>query len=75
MCCGVGGITVSHHVDEAGEEVGLTYAGQLIDPDTGTKSTGDWIAWSQANDILGRVRTDQATFASAIATTGRCHSV
>ncbi|MCZ4326922.1 hypothetical protein, partial [Brachybacterium paraconglomeratum] len=63
-----GGITVSHHVDEAGEEVGLTYAGQLTDPDTGDVTTGDWIAWSQTNDILGRVRTDQTTFASAIAT-------
>ena len=64
-----GGITVTHHVDEAGEEVGLTYAGQLTDPDTGDVTTGDWIAWSQTNDILGRVRTDQTTFASAIATT------
>lgn len=64
-----GGITVTHLVDEAGEEVGLAYAGQLTDPDTGTETTGDWIAWSQTNDVLGRVRTDQTTFASAIATT------
>lgn len=63
-----GGITVTHQIDEAGEEVGLTYAGQLTDPDTGEVTTGDWIAWSQTNDILGRVRTDATTFASAIAT-------
>ena len=49
--------------------------GRFTDPDTGDVTTGDWIAWSQTNDILGRVRTDQTTFASAIATTGRCHSV
>ena len=62
-----GGITATHLVDEAGEEVGLTYAGQLTDPDTGEVSTGAWLAWSQTNDILGRVRTDSATFASQIA--------
>ncbi len=43
--------------------------GRFTDPDTGDVTTGDWIAWSQTNDILGRVRTDQTTFASAIATT------
>lgn len=64
-----GQITVTHRVDEAGQEVGLSYAGQVTDPDTGEVATGEWMSWSQTNDILGRVRTDQTTFASAIATT------
>ncbi|QCR53843.1 hypothetical protein C1N80_09830 [Brachybacterium sp. SGAir0954] len=62
-----GAITATHLVDEAGGEVGLTYAGQLTDPDTGEVSMGAWLAWSQTNDILGRVRTDSTTFASQIA--------
>lgn len=62
-----GAITATHLVNEAGEEVGLTYAGQLTDPDTGEVSTGAWLAWSQTNDIAGRVRTDSTTFASQIA--------
>ena len=62
------GIIATHQIDEAGEEIGLVYSGMLTDPETGQTSTGPWIAWSQANDILGRVRTDQTTFASAIAT-------
>ncbi|MFC0675652.1 DNRLRE domain-containing protein [Brachybacterium hainanense] len=62
------GIIATRQIDEAGEETGLVYSGKLTDPDTGTVTTGPWIAWSQANDITGRVRTDQTTFASAIAT-------
>lgn len=63
-----GGITVTHRLDEAGEETGLTYSGQITETD-GTVTTGVWIAWSQTNDATGRVRTDATTFASAIATT------
>ncbi|MDU2597296.1 MAG: hypothetical protein E7C78_03350, partial [Dermabacter sp.] len=63
------GITARHLLDEAGEEIGLSYSGQLTDPDTGEESVGEWIAWSQTNDVSGRVRTDTSTFASQIATT------
>ena len=63
------GITARHLLDEAGEEIGLSYSGQLTDPDTGEVTTGEWIAWSQTNDVSGRVRTDTSTFASQIATT------
>ena len=63
------GITARHLLDEAGEEIGLSYSGQLTDPDTGEVTSGEWIAWSQTNDVSGRVRTDTSTFASQIATT------
>lgn len=63
-----GAITTRHQLDEAGLQVGLSYSGQLTDPDTGEVSTGEWIAWSQTNDVAGRVRTDATTFASSIAT-------
>ncbi|MCL6424344.1 DNRLRE domain-containing protein [Brachybacterium sp. JHP9] len=59
-----GGIVATHVVDEAGEEVGLSYAGQVAAAD-GTKSTGEWFAWSQVNDGAGRVRTDSATYTVA----------
>lgn len=61
-----GKITATHEVDEAGEETGLTYSGQITKAD-GTVTSGPWIAWSQNNDAAGRVRTDTATFASAVA--------
>ncbi|MCT1997730.1 hypothetical protein M3C58_05880 [Brachybacterium muris] len=64
-----GGITTTHFTDEAGEEIGLVYSGQITDRDSGAVTAGPWIAWSQTNDVLGRVRTDTTTFASAIATT------
>ena len=59
-----GGITVTHGLDEAGEETGLTYAGPIAGGGTGT-----WLSWKQFNDVAGRVREDQSTFTTAVATT------
>jgi RHS repeat-associated protein len=54
-----GGVTRQVDLDQAGEPVGLRYTGQLttVNPD-GTTSVvpdGGWLAWSQDNDIAGRV--------------------
>jgi RHS repeat-associated protein len=65
-----GAITATSSYDEAGEPKTLTYSGQVtpvtetIDPDTGDVSyipgaplqDKPWLAWSQTNDIAGRVR-------------------
>lgn len=57
-----GGLSQTTSYDDAGEPVGLSYSGQVTstDPDTGqvTVSTGPWLAWSQDNDITGRVRRE-----------------
>ena len=64
-----GGITVTHELDDAGEETGLTYTGKTTDPNSGKVEQGAWFGWTLVNDVSGRSRTDSATFSSAIATT------
>lgn len=67
-----GGITQTTTYDQGGQPVGLAYTGQVTpvteatDPTTGeityTPGTpdphGSWMAWTQTNDIYGRVRRD-----------------
>jgi RHS repeat-associated protein len=53
-----GGITQNWDYDIAGEPVGLTYTGPIVDPDSGQASAATWLAWSQDNDALGRVVTE-----------------
>lgn len=54
-----GGVTRNVELDQVGELVGLRYTGQLttINPDgtTTVVPDGNWLAWSQDNDIAGRV--------------------
>ncbi|MGN6331281.1 MAG: DNRLRE domain-containing protein [Motilibacteraceae bacterium] len=54
-----GGVSQQVQYDDAGDPVGLTYQGQVtsVDPGTGAVSTasGDWLGWSQDNDVAGRV--------------------
>ncbi|QGN58737.1 RHS repeat-associated core domain-containing protein [Nostocoides sp. HKS02] len=52
-----GGLTQTTTLDLAGEPTGLAYSGQVT-PTGGTPTTGTWMAWTQANDIAGRVRLD-----------------
>jgi RHS repeat-associated protein len=48
-----GGITQRTTYDTAGEPVALTYSGTI-----GSNPDATWLAWSQNNDALGRVRRD-----------------
>lgn len=51
-----GGITQRTETDTAGQPVGLTYTGQVTNPDTGAiDPNGDWLGWSQTRDLHGRV--------------------
>lgn len=49
------GITRRHDYDPAGEQTGLSYTGDAVDPDTG-KITADqsWFGWSTETDAAGR---------------------
>lgn len=51
-----GGIRQDTTYDTAGEPVALTYSGPVTNPDDGTTSTDTWLAWTQDNDVTGRVR-------------------
>jgi RHS repeat-associated protein len=51
------GIVQTTTLDTAGEPVGLQYAGDVTSG--GSTSTDTWMAWAQANDIAGRVGTEQ----------------
>jgi len=57
-----GGVTQTTRYDDAGEPIGLEYSGQVTstDPDTGAATTGvgPWLAWSQDNDVSGRIRRE-----------------
>jgi RHS repeat-associated protein len=50
-----GGIVQATQYDDAGEPVGQTYSGPVVDPDTQAVSTDVWLGWSQDNDVAGRV--------------------
>jgi RHS repeat-associated protein len=54
-----GGITQHTDLDNVGEEVGRRYTGQITTVDEDGTSTveadGGWLAWSQDNDVTGRV--------------------
>ncbi|MGV8973023.1 MAG: hypothetical protein ACOH10_11940 [Rhodoglobus sp.] len=54
-----GGITATTSLDVAGQPVALAYAGQVTPVDAagnpGTPTTGDWLTWTQSNDVTGRV--------------------
>jgi YD repeat-containing protein len=54
-----GGLTRHLDLDQAGEPIGLRYTGQLttVNPDgtTTVVPDADWLAWSQDNDVTGRV--------------------
>jgi RHS repeat-associated protein len=54
-----GGITRHTDLDNAGEPVGVRYTGRITTvEDDGTTTVdpdGGWLAWSQDNDVLGRV--------------------
>jgi RHS repeat-associated protein len=50
-----GGITQTWRTDAAGEPVEQFLTGPVVDPDTGTTSTGTWLGWGILNDPLGRV--------------------
>jgi hypothetical protein len=53
-----GGLRQDIRYDTAGEPVGLTYTGDITNPDTGAVTTGPWLAWTQTNDATGRVRRE-----------------
>jgi RHS repeat-associated protein len=53
-----GGIRQDTSYDTAGEPVGLSYTGDVTDPDTGAVTTGTWLSWTQTNDATGRVRRE-----------------
>lgn len=54
-----GGVTQHTDLDNAGEPVGLRYTGRIttVNPDgtTTVDADGGWLAWSQDNDVAGRV--------------------
>ncbi|MEU4449263.1 DNRLRE domain-containing protein [Actinosynnema sp. NPDC050801] len=54
-----GGITRHTDLDNAGEPVGLRYTGRITTVDEDGTTTvdpdGGWLAWSQDNDVTGRV--------------------
>ena len=54
-----GGITQHTELDHAGETVGRRYTGKIttVEEDGGTtvEPDGGWLAWSQDNDVTGRV--------------------
>ncbi|GAB2993771.1 hypothetical protein GCM10027184_55350 [Saccharothrix stipae] len=54
-----GGITRHTDLDNAGEPVGLRYTGRITTVDEDGATTvdpdGGWLAWSQDNDVTGRV--------------------
>ena len=54
-----GGITQHNDLDNVGEEVGRRYTGQITTVDEDGNKTveadGGWLAWSQDNDVTGRV--------------------
>ncbi|MGW6444039.1 DNRLRE domain-containing protein [Lentzea sp. NPDC055074] len=54
-----GGITQHTDLDHVGEETGRRYTGQITTVDEDGTSTveadGGWLAWSQDNDVTGRV--------------------
>jgi RHS repeat-associated protein len=54
-----GGVTQTTTLDAAGEPMGMAYSGQVTPVDEagnpGTPTTGNWLTWTQSNDITGRV--------------------
>jgi RHS repeat-associated protein len=61
-----GGLREETTLDQAGEPIGSTYSGDVVDPDTGTTSTRPWLSWQQNNDVLGRVREEWTPAGAAL---------
>jgi len=60
-----GGLRQDVKLDAAGVPIGLSYSGDVTN--NGATSTDVWVAWSQINDVSGRVRREQVPEGSVVA--------
>jgi len=63
-----GGLRQDTTYDTAGEPVGLSYSGPVTttaDDGTTTTTTDTWLAWTQDNDVTGRVRNEWTPIVTA----------